>query len=112
MLGYLGPSVTHLPEAVVHHFHEGLEFFVFVVKAISKDNGADDVGDGPAQEKRGVKGLPWSAREDRKETHWPEGFCSAWKGIAPSSAFYTSGNDGSCSPTHLDPTLENQKRDE
>ena len=58
-LPYLGPGGAHLHEALVHHAQQGKEGLVLIVKAGAKNHRADDVGDGAAEEERGVKGETW-----------------------------------------------------
>ena len=48
--GHLGPGCAHFYETLVDHLQQLQELLVLIVKAASKDDGTDDVGDSAAQE--------------------------------------------------------------
>lgn len=57
--GHLCPRCAHLNETLIDHLQQLQELLVLIVKAASKDDGTDDVGDSAAQEERGLDGRTW-----------------------------------------------------
>lgn len=57
--GHLCPGCAHLNETPVDHLQQLQELLVPIVKAASKDDGTDDVGDTAAQEESGFGGGTW-----------------------------------------------------
>ena len=57
--GHLGPGCAHLDETLVDHLQQLQELLVLIVKAVSKDDGTDDIGDSAAQEESRFDGGPW-----------------------------------------------------
>lgn len=53
----LAPGAAHDLEVFIDEAYNGEQTFVLIVEATAEENGADDVGHGAAQEKRGVEGL-------------------------------------------------------
>lgn len=57
--GHLCPGCAHLNETLIDHLQQLQELLVFIVKAASKDDRTDDVGDSAAQEEGGFDGRTW-----------------------------------------------------